>query len=451
MASNRGSGPPPLATRAAARPACLVALAVALLAGCSGEPVDSGVSGLKSVFTSTGAAEAVAWITVDCDACAWDKTGSEGIVFAVTVDDRAPLHLPIVRGGKAEYRLMLGAVSSGEHAITIAQDPQLTAASLRGKTVRQLDVEIEQLAATDSSFQALSLAPFVHARPDTVGKFNDVPLLMWYEIEPTERGKRYRYSVIFSNEDGGTPADRLMATWGRTTDIEYVYSVEVDAAGAILSEDMQGPKHEILPFTGKREGRHPLLWVSTENNMVLDHGTTTVRYAPAPALVDLTNVSREQVMDANPWTYEVMAKELAREGKIVAGAPTGQGTIPDLRRYVFLEGCGEAGHNAITVSVNVNDQWLSSDRGVAEYRIVRDGCFRAAIPLPGTADASDVRVVSVQAFPRKDKPTNTPSRFTRLNTVFSLNEKLAPGPPIVRWDGQAVLRPGGPPFEIPVP
>ena len=430
-----------------------LALVVALLVGCGLGRLENGFSGLgmESVFTATGNAEAVAWITVDCGGCAWDTTGSEAIVFAVTVDDRAPIHLPVMRGGRAEYRLMLGAVSTGDHAIKIAQDPKLTAASLRGKAVARLDVEIELITATDSTYQAMSLAPFVHARPDTVGKFSDVPLLMWYEIEPTERGRRYRYSVIFSNEDGGTPADRLMATWGRTTDIEYVYSVEVDASGAILNEDMQGPKHEILPFKGQREGRHPLLWVSTENNMVLDHGTTAVRYAPAPGLAELKDASREQVMDANGWIYEVMTKELVREGKVVADAPTGQGTIPDPRRYVILEGCGVAGNNALAVAVNVNDKWWSSDRGVTEYRIARDGCFRAAIPLPGTADASDVRAVRVQAFPRKDKPTNTPSRFTRLNTVFSLDERFAPGPRIVRWDGEAVLRPDGPPFEIPVP
>lgn len=401
-------------------------------------------------FTSTGDAEVVARITVDCDECDWEKAGSEGIVFAVTLDDRAPLHLPVVRSGEAEYRVMLGAVAGGTHTIKIEQEPNLTAASLRGKAVAGLDVAIDQIPVTDSTYQALSLAPFVYARPDTVGRFTDVPLLMWYETELTERGTRYRYSVIFSNEDGGTPADRLMATWGRTTDIEYVYSVEVDADAAILSEDMQGPKHEILPFKGKREGQHPLLWVSTDNNMVLDHGTTTVRYAPAPVLAELTDVSREQVMDANPWTYEVMTKELVREGKIVADAPAGQGTIPDPRRYVFLEGCGEAGNNALAVAVKVNDQWWSSDRGVTEYRIVRDGCFRAAIPLPGTASAGDVRAVRVRAFPRQDTPANTPSRVTRLNRVFALNERFEPGPDVLRWAGTAVLRPGGPPFEMPV-
>ena len=295
----------------------------------------------------------------------------------------------------------------------------------------------------------MSLAPFIYARPDTVGKFTDIPLLMWYEIEPTDRGTRYRYSVIFSNEDGGTPADRLMATWGRTTDIEYLYSVEVDANGSILSEDMQGPDHEILPFQGKREGGHPLLWVSTENNMVLDHGTTNVRYAPAPTLINLDKVSRETVMDANPWTYEVMAKELAREGKIVADAPPGRGTIPDVRRFVYVEACGEAGTNAITTSVNVDGAWHSSDRGVAEYRIVRDGCFRAAIPVPGSATAREVSAIRFQAHARKDRATGT-SRITRLNRVFSLDERFAPGASVMQWEGSAALTPGGQPLDIPV-
>lgn len=416
-------------------------LLLVFLAACRGE------EDTRYRFETAGEAEAVARLTVDCANCDWAAAGSEAVVLAVTLDDRPPIHLPIVRSGRAEYRVMLGAVSSGAHRVAVVEDAKLTAASLRGSGAASWSIEVDQIPAGAAAHQAVALAPFVHARQDTVGAFNDVPLLMWYEIEPTARGRRYRYSVIFSNEDGGTPADRLMATWGRTTDIEYVYSVEVDAGGAILSEDMQGPDHEILPYQGKRDGRHPLLWVATHNNMVLDRGDTAVRYAPAPAAADLKNVSREKVMDDNAWTYEVMARELAREGKIVADAPPGQGTIPDLRRYVFLEGCGEAGNNALTVSVSAGGQWHSSDRGVEQYRITRDGCFRAAVPLPGSMSARDVEAIRVHAFPRKEKPAETPSTLTRINTMFALNERMVPGPRLTEWQGEHVLVPGGAPFE----
>ena len=54
--------------------------------------------------------------------------------------------------------------------------------------------------------------------------------------------------------------------------------------------------------------------------MVTDAGTSAIRYAPAPELFDLTNRSREAVMDAHPWTYRVTSQEMTREGKI-SGEP----------------------------------------------------------------------------------------------------------------------------------
>lgn len=424
-----------------------VLLAAALAAAGCGRALDGSL--VETAFTSSEDTQVVARIAAGCDECDWAKAGSEAVVLAVTLDDRPPVHVPLFRSRGIEYRVLLGSVASGSHTVRIHEDADLTAAALRGRSAARWDARIEQITAADSEHRPLSLAPFIYARPDTVGEFTDVPLLMWYEIEPTDRGTRYRYSVIFSNEDGGTPADRLMATWGRTTDIEYLYSVEIDAKGSILSEDMQGPKHEILGFKGKREGTHPLLWVSTENNMVLDTGTTSVRYAPAPVLVNLDKVSREVVMDANPWTYEVMAKELAREGKIVAEAAPGNGVIPDLRRFVFIEACGEAGTNAIAASVNVGGAWYSSDRGVAEYRVVRDGCFRAAIPLPDTANAREVSAIRFHAHARQDRPSSG-SRISRVNRVFSLDERSVPDASVFKWEGAAALKAGGPPLEIPV-
>jgi hypothetical protein len=403
-------------------------------------------------FDTSRRAEALATITVSCARCAWATAGREAVVLSLVLDGRYVQHLPIVRTGRADYTVMLGRVEPGRHTLVVTEDAGLTAAGLRQGDHAVVDtIAVTQVVEGAGDYTALSLAPIVYARPDTVTRFTDVPVFMWYENEPTPRGTRYRYSVIFTNEDGGTPADRLMATWGRTLDIEYVYSVEVDRQGAILEDDIQGPKHETLAFNGRREGGHPLLWVATDNNMVLPEGTTQVRYAPAPVLFPLVDVSREAVVDAHPWLYELMSQELVREGKIVAGAPPGQGAIPDPRRYVFFEGCGELAGLALTLAVRVGTEWISSDRDQADYRIVRDGCYRGAIPLPDANTIKDVRAIRAQVFTRESKANPAPATLTRINTVFALDQRFVPGASILTWRGAAPLLPGGAPFELLVP
>ena len=51
-------------------------------------------------------------------------------------------------------------------------------------------------------------------------------------------------------------------------------------------------------FAGRREGRHPVLYVVTKNNMLSDRGPATPRVALAPAAFSLDGVSRDQLMDA---------------------------------------------------------------------------------------------------------------------------------------------------------
>lgn len=424
----------------------LLVLAMTLVAGTAQAQLAT------ATFETAARAEAIATITATCNACAWDVAGREAAVLSIALDGRYMQHLPVVRTGHADYRVMLGQVEAGRHTLVLEEDAELTASELRGRRRAVVDaIAFQVIAASARDYTAVSLAPLLYARPDTVGKYTDVPVFMWYEIEPTARGRRYRYSVIFTNEDGGTPADRLMATWGRTTDIEYVYSVELDENGELLNDDIQGPRHEILPFNGRREGRHPLLWVSTSNNMVLPQGSTRVRYAPAPVAFQLPDVSREAVMDAHPWLYEVMSLELKRESKIAADPPPGQGTIPDPRRFVYIEGCGTLAEKGLAFAVRVGTQWISSDRDRSEYRIARDGCFRAAIPLPHGATRHDVRSIRAQVFAREGKTNTAPARLTRINTIFMLDERFVPGTPILHWEGAAELQPGGPVLELPIP
>jgi hypothetical protein len=372
-------------------------------------------------------------------------------MLTVSIDGRYSQHLPLVRTGETEYRIVVGTVESGTHRLSLALDHDRSATELRNAEAATFAfASAEAIPDTDPRFRALSMTPFVYERANTAGRFSDVPLFAWYEREKADRGTRYRYTVIFSHEDGGTPADRLMATWGRTTDIEYLYSAEVDQAGHVVADDYQGPEHEVLPFKGRREAGHPLLWVVTDNNMVLDHGETAVRFAPLPVPLELTNVSREVAMDRNPWLYAVTAKELAREGRIDPRAPPGVGRIPDTRRFVHVEGCGEVGDMALTFGVRTaDDTWTWADRGRG-YGITRDGCFRGAVPLPDGSQLSDVKAVGARALERSGRTGTAPARLTRINQAFVLDDRFVPGPSIASWQGSIELRPGGVPFEVPV-
>ena len=405
--------------------------------------------------------EAVAGVEAGCARCDWGEAGREAAVLRVSLDGTYSQHIALVHGETVvKYPVALGPVSKGSHRLTVERDPELSAPGAGPARIDVPDVSVRRVSE-GGVFSALSMAPILYARPNTVGKFTDLPLLMWYEVMPTPRGRQYRYSVIFSNEDGGTQTDRLMATWGRTTDIEFVYGVEVDESGEVLAEEFQGPGHEVPAFKGRHEARHPLLWVSTDNNMVSETGPTRVRYRLEPQPFDLTDQAREAVMDASSWTYQIAAVELRREGKIADDPPPGINKIPDPRRFVFVEACGTIGNAALAISVGSRQArsaltWTPSDRGLPQYRIVRDGCFTIATPLPAGTRAPDVRAIRVQAFarvPEKGAAPGAPNpvTLTRINRTFMLDDRFLPGQSILKWAGSQTLRPGGDPFEVKVP
>jgi hypothetical protein len=417
-------------------------------------------------FMAAADGEAVATVRAGCARCDWGEAGRESVALKITLDGKYSQHLQLVRGeAVADYRIALGHLGKGLHRLTIDRDPALTAAGAGPATIDVPEVSF-YIPGQSTDYTALSMAPLLYARENTVGKFTDLPLVMWYETVPTARGRQYRYSVIFSNEDGGTKTDRLMATWGRTTDIEFVYGVEVDQRDRILAEEFQGPGHEVPAFKGRHEGRHPLLWVSTDNNMVSESGPASIRYAPMAVKFDLTDQAREAVMDASPWTYAIAAVEMRREGKIADDPPPGINQIADPRRFAFVEACGTIGNAALSVSVGSDQSsargrqpqpgelvWTPSDRGLPQYRIVRDGCFTIATPLPAGTHASDIRAIRVHAFERPPEPGRPraaadPVHVTRINKLFMLDQHFLPGPSILRWEGPASIRPGGDPLEV---
>ena len=180
--------------------------------------------------------------------------------------------------------------------------------------------------------------------------------------------------------------------------------------------------------------------------MVSESGPETPRFAPAPEPFDLTDVSREVVMDRHPWSYAVAAQEMRREGKIDPAAAPGSGKIPDPRRFAFVEACTDLDNAGVVFSVRATDggvaRWFDSDRGVPEFRVVRTGCFRGAVPLPPSAAAPDaVRFRAFPPLPQKDKPAPPPGsvRLTRVNQLFTVGGDDLPRPSIFSWKGSIDL------------
>ena len=433
------------------------ALAVALLAAVPG-----GAQTLREQTIEVDRpSEVHAIVTARCPRCDWQRRGREAAVLTVTLDGRETRDLMLVRGAeRAEYSVALGPAAPGRHSVRVALDRAATASVARDVIVD--DVKVVTIDDRDPAYVAAAYAPILHPRGAALRKFSDVPLLTWYETDRTPRGRRYRYSVVFSNEDGGTPADRLMATWGRLTDIEFVYGVELDDAGHVLEELYQGREHKILPFRGARVGRHPVLHVVTENNMLAETGGGGRRYAPAPFAFDLEGVSREAVMDANPWTYRVSGLEAVREGRVRASAVPGSGRIPDPRRFVHLEACAEVRDAALTFAVGTRGAdghiaWHESSGGQPRFRIARspdhfpNGCFRGAVALPAGASVAGLRFRAYTRAPREGEtavPRGT-ARLVRVNRLFRLDDDYAMGRNLLAWSGELPLDVDGPPTEVP--
>ncbi len=323
------------------------------------------------------------------------------------------------------------------------------------------DVRTATTAEADAAYRALAFAPVLHPRRNELGRYTDLPLVMWYETDSTPRGTRLRYSVVFSNEDGGTPADRLLATWGRLTDIEYVLGIELDREGRVLEATYQAPSHKILPFRGIVPGRHPALWVVTDNNMVSDHGATRPIFAPVPVPFDLSATSREAVMDAHPWTYVVSSQEAFREGRVDASPPPDSHRIVDPRQYVYVEACAQTRDAALTFGMAVDGpdgrSWYESDGGHKEYRIIRqssefpNGCFRGAVALPAAAMTAPLRALRFRAYTRTLRDGEAPippgaaaATVVRVNEVFRLGADFLPAGNLFTWRGTLPLAVDGP-------
>ena len=384
----------------------------------------------EAVIDLADAREVVASLELSAPGTQWNRKGREGALARVTVDGKLAAHVPVFLGGTPlRQSVLLGRLSAGRHTVHVERDER----SPEGVELKTGPVRLRAVSQPDPDFQLIANAPVLFSRRDDQ-LFTDVPLLAYCEITAAGGRTTLEYTVIFSNEDGGTSTRALMARWGRTTDIEYVYRVSFDQSGRRLSGIIQTRGHADVEFTGEREGEHPLLGVVTLNNMVAPEGRSAIRWAPVPVMADLSHASREAVMDQAPWTYRIAAEELEREGKLRPfGTVNGQ-NISDPRNYLTFEARILSRGARISPAVRLRDGiWRAAHLGRADYAVERPGWARMSVEVPPGTTAGDIQefgfaCLTEPANARAPAPLAGACTVEAVGAVFLPGRDFAPGP-----------------------
>ncbi len=385
-------------------------------------------------FLLESPAEVVAELELASPSSDWASPGREAAAAAIGLDGETKHHvLVFAEKDSRRYRVFLGPLPAGRHTLSVERDPRHSAP---GSSLVIGEARIRPLSPGDPLYEPVRHAPVLFARDSAAGRFSDALLLVYCTRGRDARGPWIEYTAVFSNEDGGTSTRDLMARWGRATDIEYVYRVWLDPQGRPARTLIQTREHQDVPYDGPYFGLHPLLAPVTDNNMVepVLNDPPGLRFQLAPVLADLSGGSRERVMDAAPFAYEIACKEIRREGKIRApGKWIDAEKIADPRRYFVAEFYTETENAAVQLLYRFRNEnlWRASALGIGRNFIERDGWARAAVELPEGRSFAGIGEFAFQCLSRRDLekqpvPKNGLCRILRLGGLLTFDSRCRP-------------------------
>jgi hypothetical protein len=364
---------------------------------------------------------------------------------SVSVDRRYATDL-VVSGRQPLHRqLALGRLSAGHHQLRLHFADERSAAASRSVLLDA--VTVSTYSPRNADYLVLRYAPVVYGRnlaelgSPYQNAVTDTPLVAWHETTPatTPGHTVLTYSLVWSNEDGGTNTPALMARWGRTTDIEWVYSVEVDSQGArVAGSD-----------TYRYEADHALLETCTSNNNMCDVVDDPMRFFLSTLQTRPVDQAREYLMDTNPWTYQTMAKEMIREHKIEPPSAVTPLTpeVSDQRNYLY------AVVKKTTAAPNDGLSWVGVALGVRlvggttvylsnhvdpTWSVQRDDPAATTVELPAGTTVDDIAEVSVHRIV-VGTDTGAAVHVTAIKRGFFLGAGYLPEQSFLTWDDDVVL------------
>ena len=361
----------------------------------------------------------------------WAIPESESAVLTIYIDSTYSFQnqdIVLFKGDELfVYKVSLGIIDSGSHTIEVYFNGDKSPPGAQFVFLDELS--LVPIALKSRDYDVFRFSPVLYGR-DLVSEdesvHTDVPLLMWHEVDTVESDKWIEYSMIWSNEDGGTNSISLMSRWGRTTDIEWIYKVKIDPGGNVLEEYFQGPGHSTSYFQGNRINDHPVLKTVTINNMVSDEGVSNYKFFLSPERSKQEIHSREILMDDDPWTYEIMALEMIAEGKYESPADPISPAVSDARNYLYLEFNTQMAGNGIRLTfaakLKNNPFWYYSDHGLSSIGAVNAGGWRrSTIELWEGTTLDDLDSLQILG----SASGSFSITFEELSKVFLLDEDFA--------------------------
>jgi hypothetical protein len=400
---------------------------------------------IEHAFTLEGSGEAWAALTLDAPGTSWARAAAA--VVTLRVDGHARQEVILAGGDEpTEYLRLLGRLPRGTHVLQIAIDPDLSARGVQ--TVLVSGVRIGVVEDTDRAAFVWRHAPVLHYRAlqDLVDSLTtDTPLLLFYRIltggpdvcgEAAAQGRTspsrgtgaaVEYHVVFSHEDAGTDLTGLLARWGHTVDIEWIYRVTCDGAGRVINEEFQAPDHATARFRGARAmGGHAVLQVATLNGMVTDRVTCPFRAALAPACAQPAGEPREGVLHQFPWIYRVSALEVVRQVPLDPDSSHDSPAGADPRSYLYLQWKRRVGPAVpLEASVYANGTRYASAWGRADLAFAEPDGESTAVKIPRETTEAQITGIALRAL----EPPPVPLEI-HLVRAFFLDEHYRPRSPL---------------------
>ena len=366
----------------------------------------------------------------------WSEENNESSILTVFVDEEYNQDIVMYNGNHNHtYKQSIGFISEGEHTIEFLFD--YNKSSNNSSYINLSNIETIESQLLNAPYKVFEYSPIIYGRNIfewNESSYTDIPLILFYDLNSWHDSNlgnltSITYHIIFSNEDSrvGIGLSDMMLSWGRTTDIEWVYEIILDENNEIISEIFQGASHTPTAFAGEKYYNHPILINATPNCNFDDNGISDYKFFLSPNNIPSDEHTREYLMDMNPWIYKIMGEELINEDKYEDIQDPTHWELSDVRNYLFVEYTGTTSGSNIACTIKAtfyNDCYkYSNNHNDTEILAgFANGVQRTAIELPENFDVDDLQYLHFNS-------TGNPEYSITLNeikAIFYLSDTYAP-------------------------